>query len=139
VTLQMLWGKLYSVQDEGLMQSTLRAKAASFDPFVLDFASKIFGVSGATLAKITQPGMVPDFNKSFAPAMEARWVQAMNVNALRDIAKRLNGMRPGKENGLVADNAYLWIRDGITLATTRALFGVHDPFSNDESLVPYLW
>jgi hypothetical protein len=135
----MLWGKLYSITDPGLVQSTLRAKGPSFEPFTLEFSEKIFNLDKHTMSVVSAPGMVTDFYKSFVPAMEARFVQAMNVNALNDVAKTLNAIKPGKANAFVAENAYIWIRNGITRATTKALFGVHDPITKDPSLIEQMW
>jgi hypothetical protein len=139
VTLQMLWGKLYSVAEPGLVQSSLRENHLSFDAFLLEFTDKIFAVDKETIEKLSKPGMIANFNRSFAPSMEARHLRAMNVNALNDLAKPLNAVKPGRENAFVADNSYLYFRDSITRATTKALFGVHDPFSLDESLIQHLW
>ncbi|KAF3042614.1 hypothetical protein E8E11_008315 [Didymella keratinophila] len=49
----MLNGKLYAVYDPYLCQQVLRNNIASFEPFELEFAQKVFGLCPTTYDKIT--------------------------------------------------------------------------------------
>lgn len=57
---------------------------------------------------------------------------------------RVDPLNLGKETflsdgTLEVENFYLWCRDVMTLSTTRTLFGEHDPFAQDKSLLDAIW
>ncbi|KAK7421620.1 hypothetical protein QQX98_002087 [Neonectria punicea] len=153
-TLPMLNGKMYFVFNPHLIQTTLRNKIASFEPFITEFAQKTFGLSAHTFAKVTSnPKLVPDFTDGIHSSFQTEMLHKMNVHFLTEISAKLgrvggnvrtvDSMNSGKEmlldRGLQVDNLYLWCRDIMTLATTRALYGDHDPYNEDPSLVELAW
>ena len=135
-SLQMLWGKMYTIWDPYLAQSALRAKTASFEPFESDFSQKTIGLSKAAAAKTTQPGVLPGLNEVIHVSLRPSSVHAMNVQALTFISRTLDHI--GRE-GIEAPNLYLWLRDLITMATTRALYGKENPFEKDPKLSQLHW
>ncbi|KAI5455970.1 cytochrome P450 [Mariannaea sp. PMI_226] len=154
VTLPMLNGKLYAVFDPHLIQSILRNKVASNEPFITDFAQKIFGLSAETFAKITSnPSLIPDFTDAIHASFQTDMLHKMNVNFLGGITSKLGPLSDGTaiadvnnsgsetliSGGLQVDNLYLWCRDVMSLATTQALYGDGDPFIADPSLVETTW
>ncbi|KAH7136712.1 cytochrome P450 [Dactylonectria estremocensis] len=154
VTLPMLNGKMYSVFDPQLIQAVLRKKLASFDPFTTEFAQKTFGLTAETFAKITgNPQLVPDFTDAIHSSFQTESLHKMNVHFLTQISNKLGkvgrGARvvdtanSGKESlidrGVQVENLYLWIRDIMSMATTRALYGDHDPYVRDPSLIEMMW
>ncbi|KPM39720.1 hypothetical protein AK830_g6825 [Neonectria ditissima] len=153
-TLPMLNGKMYTVFNPHLIQTILRSKVASFEPFVTEFAQKTFDLSAHTFAKVTSnPKVVPDFTDGIHSSFQTEMLHKMNVHFLTGISTKLgrvggsvrtvDSMNAGKETlierGLEVDNLYLWCRDIMTLATTRALYGDHDPYNEDPSLVELAW
>ncbi|CAM1501492.1 Fc.00g034760.m01.CDS01 [Cosmosporella sp. VM-42] len=153
-TLQMLNGKLYTIFDPHLIQPALRSKIASFEPFVTEFARKTFGLSDETFEKITSnPAVVPEFTDAIHASFQTESLHKMNVHFLGSISAKMGPLscglatvdetNTGKEKvdlgGLEVENLFLWCRDVMTLATTKALYGNHDPFNQDQSLVDMIW
>ncbi|KAH7126159.1 cytochrome P450 [Dactylonectria macrodidyma] len=154
VTLPMLNGKMYSVSDPQLIQTVLRKKLASFDPFTTEFAQKTFGLTAETFAKITNnPQLVPGFTDAIHSSFQTESLHKMNVHFLTHISNKLGKVgsgagvvdtaNSGKESlidrGVQVENLFLWIRDIMSMATTRSLYGDHDPFVRDPSLIEMMW
>lgn len=151
----MLNGKLYAIYDPYLCQQVLRAKLASFDPFQEEFAQKVFGLSQATYDKIRlNPQIFPDFTDAIHQSFQTDSLAKMNMRWLTDFAAKMDPIsnrkpivdpdNTGKETtsqggGIEVENFFLWCRDVMTLATTRALYGDHDPFIRDKSLIEASW
>lgn len=150
----MLNGKMYFVFNPHLIQTILRSKIASFEPFVTEFAEKTFGLGPSTVAKVaSNPQLMPDFTEAIHSSFQAGMLHKMNVHVLTEIssslgrvgggARTVDSANSGKEilldRGLQVDNLYLWCRDIMTLATTRALYGDHDPYNKDPSLIEMAW
>ncbi|KAF5538971.1 cytochrome P450 monooxygenase 8B1 [Fusarium phyllophilum] len=149
-TLPMLNGKVYAAFDPALLQTLLRNKTASFEPFVFDYAKKTFALKQETFAKVKVPGVYDEFTEAIHASFQVRHLQQMNVHFLGSIAAKLNcatiradSTNTGKEtvgNGrLHVENLYLWCRDVMSLATTRSLYGDTDPFNRDPSLIDDMW
>jgi hypothetical protein len=140
VSLQMLWGKMYVIWDPNLAQAALRARGPSFEPFVVDFAQKASNLGKDVFARVlSQPKLVPDFTDAIHASMQPALMHKMNVHALKYISGEFDRIRPGTGGGLEAENMYTWIRDLISLASTRALFGKENPFEKDHSLIDDIW
>ncbi|KAF4466265.1 7-alpha-hydroxycholest-4-en-3-one 12-alpha-hydroxylase [Fusarium albosuccineum] len=152
-TLPMLNGKLYSIYDPHLVQAALRSRIASFEPFVVDFAQKTFSLSEETVAKVKAPDVFNDFNDAIHSSFQAPMLHKMNVAFLASISAKMdpisdgtvhaNKVTAGREEviagGLKVENLYKWCRDVMSLATTKALYGDHDPFSHQPELIEDLW
>ncbi|KAF4439683.1 putative phenylacetyl-CoA ligase, partial [Fusarium austroafricanum] len=153
VTLPMLNGKIYAAFDPNLLQTLLRNKTASFEPFAIDYAKKTFDLKQETFAKVKVEGVYDDFTDAIHASFQAQSLYQMNVHFLGSISAKLNPMsgatiradpiNHGKEkvvNGeLHVENLYLWVRDIMSLATTKALYGDTDPFGANPSLIEDLW
>ncbi|RKK15941.1 hypothetical protein BFJ65_g9518 [Fusarium oxysporum f. sp. cepae] len=146
----MLNGKVYAAFDPALLQTLLRNKTASFEPFVFDYAKKTFALKHETFAKVKVPGVYDEFTEAIHASFQVRHLHQMNVHFLGSIAAKLNhatiradSINAGKEtvaNGrLHVKNLYLWCRDVMSLATTRSLYGDTDPFNRDPSLIEDMW
>lgn len=151
----MLNGKMYVVYDPYLVQQVLRNNIASFDPFQEKFAQKVFGLSKVTYDKIRlNPTIFADFTDAIHQSFRTDSLAKMNLRWLTDLAAKLDPIssrkvvvdpdNSGKEkitkNGAVeVENFFLWCRDFMTLATTKALYGDHDPFAKDKSLIEASW
>lgn len=151
----MLSGKLYAVYDPYLCQQVLRNNIASFDPFQEEFAQKVFGLSQVTYDKIRHnPSIFKDFTDAIHRSFQKDSLAKMNLRWLTDFATKVDSISHRKivvdldnagvesiVNGgaLEVENFFLWCRDFMTLATTQALYGDHDPFVQDKSLIEASW
>jgi hypothetical protein len=151
----MLNSKLYAIYDPYLCQQVLRAKLASFDPFQEEFVQKVFGLNQVTYDKIRlNPAIFPDFTDAIHQSFQTDSLAKMNMRWLTDFAAKMDPISSrkavvdpenmGKEEirkdgELEVENFFLWCRDIMTLATTRALYGDHDPFAQDKSLIESCW
>ncbi|KAF4952726.1 hypothetical protein FSARC_12576 [Fusarium sarcochroum] len=152
-TLPMLNGKIYAVFDPNLLQTLLRNKTASFEPFATDYAKKTFDLTQDLYSRITAPGVYDEFTDAIHSSFQAASLHQMNVHFLSSISAQLNPMSDGTVRAnpinhgkeqvlsgeLQVDNLYLWVRDVMSLATTKALYGDHDPFGGDPSLIEDMW
>lgn len=150
----MLGGKLYSIYDPYLMQTLIRSKNASNDHFSLEYAQKVFDLPSETFAKVkTNTELLPDFTDAIHQSFQGDMLFKMNMHTLDDIRAKMSGvsrgqnipdsMNAGKETlipgGIEVENLYLWLRDVMTLATTKALYGNSDPFAQKKELVDDIW
>lgn len=149
----MLNGKLYAVFDPSLLQSLLRNKTASFEPFAIDYAKKTFDLTQEEFLKVKAPGVYDEFTDAIHASFQTVSLHQMNVHFLACISAKLDPMSNGtmrahadthgKEkvtNGqLQVENLYLWCRDVMSLATTKALYGDTDPFGSKPDLIEDMW
>jgi hypothetical protein len=140
-TLPMLNGKLYMITDPGMVQNAFRNKKLSFDPFTLEVAQRMLGVSDQTMIPVRfagdeeKPGFLSAFVQELHGAMVGQYLHEMNANALNRIAVTINGL--GKTSKI--NNLYYWIRDIMTVATCDALLGSHNPVKTGSEYVQLLW
>lgn len=151
----MLNGKLYAVYDPYLCQQLLRNNTASFDPFQEEFAQKVFGLSQTTYDKIRlNPTIFKDFTDAIHRSFQPESLARMNLRWLTDFAAKMDPIsnrrvvvdpdnagkeRVAEDGSVEVENFFLWSRDFMTLATTQALYGEHDPFVKDKSLIEASW
>lgn len=153
MTLPILNGKIYGVYDPHLIQQVLRARAASFEILHTEFAQKVFGLPQAVFQKLLVPGLIPYFTDAIHQSFQKESLHKMNIEWLKEFSRKMDPLSSnktevdpynhGKEkclpDGIEVENLYLWCRDVMTQATTRALYGDHDPFSEDKSLLEAIW
>lgn len=133
------WGstskKTYVITDPALVQAAMRARTLDFEPFALEFAQGLLGVSDAEFA--TMPAMIHTFAKEISAGMVGDHLRSINLRALDYIARELNGVEKGSFRQV--DNLWMWARDLLTMATTEALYGKENPFRVHEGMVQDLW
>lgn len=140
-TLPMINAKLYMVTSPALVQSAFRSKTLSFDPFMVEFAQSMLGVSDETMIPVKdlgdekRPGFLDTFVREIHGAMVGEHLYKMNKDALEEVAKTFNGVGRTFETG----SLYIWLRDMMTMATSNALLGSHNPMKDDPSLMDALW
>ncbi|KAL5117167.1 hypothetical protein ACEQ8H_004992 [Pleosporales sp. CAS-2024a] len=153
ITIPILNGKMYGVYDPHLIQQVLRAKSASFEILHEEFAQKVFGLSQAVFDKILLPGLIPEFTDAIHRSFQTEALHEMNLRWLEEFSLKVDPLSAnkakvdpynlGKEkclpDGIEVENFYLWCRDVMSLATTRALYGDNDPFSADKNLLDAIW
>jgi hypothetical protein len=132
----MLWGKIYAVWDPDLAQAALRSKGPSFEPLMLLYAKAMMGATDETVEKIKtqKEKLISTFFDVIHGSMGSSNVQKMNTQAWEVTGKAFDDIE-----SLEGPNMYVWVRTLVTLATTKALFGEHDPFRKDPSQVQYVW
>ena len=59
----------------------------------------------------------------------------LNKNMLEGVATAVNNL--DQERGKIS--VYSWMRDVLTLSTSSALYGPHNPLAKDRGLIDHLW
>ncbi|TVY91823.1 Lanosterol 14-alpha demethylase [Lachnellula willkommii] len=141
-TLPMINNKAYVINSPLLIQSALRSKDLSYDPFIQDSSEKLFALADPSTMKIFRapgtlgkPALMDEFNKEMHGSMLGEHLHKMNRVALLDIAASVNAIGEGFE----AKSLYRWVRSVMTIATTDSLLGSHNPIKADPTLVDLLW
>lgn len=140
-TLPMLNGKLYMITDPVMIQNGFRNNKLSFDPFELEFAQRMLGLSDETMVPVRFPGdekkpsFLAEFTHEIHAAMVGEHLHKTNAAALNVVARVFNGL----EKTFEVDSFYYWIRDAMTVATCEALLGSHNPVTIGSDLVKALW
>lgn len=140
-TLPILGGKTYAIWDPALIQSALRQKTLSFEPFAVDFVQTMLGMSDKSYVAFRdtpeRPSLVPEFFEALHLTVRGEPLHRMNANALNYISDRLDSLSGEKTTDV--NNFYIWLRELMTLATTTALLGKDNPLLHDGDLVDHLW
>ncbi|KAE8450494.1 hypothetical protein EG329_006224 [Mollisiaceae sp. DMI_Dod_QoI] len=140
-TLPMINKKLYIITDPIMAQNAFRNKNLSFDPFTLEFAQRMLAVSDETMVPVSFPGdektpsFLSEFVREIHGAMVGKYLHKMNADALNEVAVTVNRLGETFET----ESLYYWLRKTMTVATTDALLGSHNPLKHDSSLVDALW
>ncbi|KAM0270272.1 hypothetical protein ACHAQH_009479 [Verticillium albo-atrum] len=137
-TLPMLNGKMYAVWEPSLIQALFRHKSLRFIPFAIDFAQKELNFNEDMMRLVKETDMVPDIFGPNHSALSGQSLHRMNRNALAYISDYLDANIPGSE-WLDVPNLYLWLRDLMTLATSKALYGPGLFMENIRACSMILW
>lgn len=133
--------KMYVVTKPELIQIVQKQhKTLAFPPIEAKFASKVCGASPEAQAILDKNvnGDDGDFGLSMESyaAMRAALkpgshLDDMNRVMIQEIAKSLDVLQPAKgETRRIGMNT--WLRDAITTATTRSVYGPMNPYDNKE-------
>jgi cytochrome P450 len=139
--------KIYIVTSPGLVQVIQKQhKILAFPPISVRFSSTVCGSSKEAQAILEQNVNGDDGEHGISMEIHAAMHQAlkpgpllddMNRDMIREIAKSLDALEPApgstKKIGL-----YAWLRDAITLATTRSVYGPLNPYE-DKAIVDAFW
>ena len=139
--------KMYVVTKPELIQKVQKLhKTLAFPPIEAKFASKVCGASleaQAILAKNVN-GEEGDFGLSMESyaAMRAalkpgEGLDDMNYKMIQEISEALDQLQPTRERSREI-GIYAWLRDAITAATTRSVYGPMNPF-NDPAVADAFW
>jgi hypothetical protein len=131
----MINAKMYVITSPALAQSAFRNKDLSYEPFELEFAQRVLGLSNELMAPVRVPGVMGRFHRAVHGALAAEHLHKMNATMLNEVGTYMNGLAGTFE----VDSLYLWIRNTITMATSDMLFGSHNPVKQDPTLVDSLW
>jgi hypothetical protein len=133
--------KMYVVTKPELIQIVQKQhKTLAFPPIEAKFASKVCGASPEAQAILDKNvnGDEGDFGLSMESytAMRAALkpgsqLDDMNRVMIQEITKSLDMLQPAKgESKRIGMNT--WLRDAITTATTRSVYGPMNPYDNKE-------
>ncbi|KAK4696317.1 hypothetical protein P7C71_g1574, partial [Lecanoromycetidae sp. Uapishka_2] len=139
----MLNSKVYVVTSVDLVNAINRnSRVLAFNPFIAQLGKRITGHDEAT-SQIVQhningedgPGYVTDIHDgtvtSLAPGIG---LESMAESMLQEAYTYLGALEKGDLIDLFA-----WTRQMVTLCSTRAIYGKHNPFNQDKRLVKAFW
>lgn len=138
---------MYVVTTPDLIQKVQKQhKVLAFPPVEAKFASTVCGVSTETQALLLQNvnGDEGDFGLSVEShaAMRAalkpgQQLDEMNRAMIHEIAVSLDQLDPGNAKTRQID-LYGWLRDIITAATTKSVYGPMNPY-DDKAIADAFW
>lgn len=139
---------MYVVTKPDLIQKVQKQhKVLAFPPVEAKFASTVCGVSPETQALLLQNvnGDEGDFGLSMEShaAMRAALkpgsqLDDMNRAMIHEIALSLDVLQPGTAPKTRQIDLYGWLRDIITAATTKSVYGPMNPY-DDKTIADAFW
>ena len=139
----MLSRKVYVVTSPDLIAAVNRnSKSLSFNPFIAQLGKRITG-HDETTSQIVQlnlngengPGYVIDVHDGMVAALApGRSLENMTEVMLHEASRCLESLDDGVEVDLFA-----WMRNTVTLCSTRAIYGPSNPFSTDSRFAGLFW
>lgn len=140
----MLNGKVYVVTSIDLVNAINRnSKILAFNPFIAKLGKRITGHDDAT-SKIVQhnlngengPGYVTEIHdgtvSSLAPGTA---LESMTNVMLLEASTYLQRLKQGE-----VINLFTWTRQMVTMCSTGAIYGLNNPFNQDEGrIVKAFW
>ena len=139
----MLSRKVYVIISPDLITAVNRnSKSLAFNPFIAQVGKRITGHSEAT-SRIVQhnlngedgPGYVIDVHDGTLAALApGNDLEDMTEVMLHEVSRCLESLVDGVEVDLFA-----WMRDIVTLCSTRAIYGPSNPFNINPSFVGLFW
>lgn len=140
--------KMYVVTKPELIQSVQKQhKILAFPPIEAKFASAVCGASPETQAILARNvnGEDGDFGLSMGTYEAMRsglqpgsGLDDMNRSMIREIVMSLDELLQPSDGGSRRLNLYAWLRDTITKATTRSVYGPMNPYE-DPDIVDAFW
>ena len=136
--------KMYVITKPDLIQTVQKQhKALAFEPIAAKFSTIVCGVTEATRAKVLQniygdepgPSLYEDSHVAMYGALKpGPDLDDMNRSMIHEVASALDAL--GTEPRTINLNHYL--RDMVTTATTRSVYGPLNPF-DDKSISSAFW
>ncbi|KAI1080056.1 cytochrome P450 [Whalleya microplaca] len=146
-TMSLPGQKMYVVTTPELIQTAQKQhKTLAFPPIEAKFASKVCGASPEAQAILDKNvnGDEGDFGLSMESyaAMRAglqpgSQLDDMNRVMIQEIAKSLDLLQPAQGEARKI-GMYAWLRDAITTATTRSVYGPLNPY-DDKAVADAFW
>ncbi|OHW95334.1 prostacyclin synthase [Colletotrichum incanum] len=135
LTLPMLSGKVYVVNDPELAQAALRNRSLSFDPFLRDLVKGMANTSAETMKTWDDPAFYGRWVKILYGGMAGQSLLGLNISAVGKVAASMNEIG----DDVVVENLYRWNRQMFTLASTDSLYGSMNPMRADRRLIDAYW
>ncbi|KAH8204422.1 hypothetical protein TruAng_001338 [Truncatella angustata] len=118
-TLPMLNGKMYVLNDPGLISAAFRARTLSFDPFLLKTIHHMIPISGGAMDVFRADEFQHRFQKVVYSKMTGADLLRMNAVVLGDVFGQINRLPANME----VEDTFLWFRSLLTMSTIVALVG----------------
>lgn len=138
---------MYVVTKPDLIQMIQKQyKVLAFPPVEAKFASTVCGVSQETQSLLLQNvngdegnhGLSMESHAAMRAALKpGSQIDEMNRVMVYEIAKSLDLLEPSKGTTRRI-NMYGWLRDAITTATTRSVYGPMNPY-DDKTIADAFW
>jgi len=139
--------KMYVVTKPELIQSAQKQhRTLAFPPVAAQFASRICGASAEARAILSENvngdegdfGLYADSHEGVKAALKPGLaLDDMNRVMIQEIARALDLLLP-LEKASARFNMYDWLRNAITTATTRSVYGPMNPFE-DKAVADAFW
>ncbi|KAI3394539.1 hypothetical protein diail_2588 [Diaporthe ilicicola] len=147
LTMSLPGQKMYVVTKPELIQTVQKQhKILAFPPIEAKFASTVCGASleaQTILAKNVNgddgdSGLSMESYAAMRTALKpGSQLDDMNRSMIQEIAKALDSLQPGKAESKKI-GIYTWLRDAITTATTRSVYGPMNPY-DDKAIADAFW
>jgi hypothetical protein len=134
-TLPVLNGKIYIIYSAGLISAAMRNKDLSFDPFVVEFAESIGGLTKRQAKLVTAPGVVDRVTTVMHAALTSASLSKMVASGLLEVKAVLNSV--DARATLDIPDISAWTRDVMAKGAMRGLYGRHNPM--DDQALQDLW
>jgi hypothetical protein len=131
----MLGGKLYVINSPALISSAMRNADLSFEPFRTEFSQGTFGINDKCVDIISRKELIKEMVDVVHAKLTGPALSQLSLTALERLMQPLNGVKPGAP--LLVPDSFLFMRDHMTEASTRALFGTKNPITAEH--VHLLW
>lgn len=134
-TLDLLFTKIYIMNSASLVSAVQRNhKIVSFDPFLTAAANRLAGIDGEGLKLLqeTENGGGGVNNKvlhSMHPALLGPGLDGMNSTMINNLQISIDNLE--SQHNLSFD-LHAWCRHAITVASTDAVYGPHNPFKSQD-------
>lgn len=136
----MLGGKVYVANQPELVQAIYRDnKRLSFANLAAEVVARLSVASKETTAILLdnilgERGSVgytmEGYKGMHAALAPGPGLDRINQSIIPDIAAAVSRLDPGK--GIAQINLYRWVRHTVTLATSNAVYGPHNPFKEPD-------
>ena len=139
----MLSGKVYVVTSPDLIAAVNRnSKALAFNPFIAQLGKRITGHDEAT-SQIVQhnlngeqgPGYVTEVHdRIVASLIPGTDLETMTEQYIREVIAKVDVLDMDNDIDL-----FVWMRELVTLCSTRAIYGPENPFSQNSKFNDLFW
>ncbi len=135
--------KMYTLFTTDLIQSALKNKHLSLEPFNKEAAGKLCNLDAASRHRLLNPkgdkSVFHVLRAAMLPTMQGDSLHQLGSAVLRELATQINSFEVHPDAGLVVPNLHLWIRSWLSPTHSRALYGIHDPYQNRQNLYDDFW
>lgn len=134
-TLDMLANKVYVVTSPELISAVRRShRTMSFDPLVTRTVKCVGGIKGAGLELLREKvarggGLGPETVVSLRPMLLGEGLDQLNDTMIGCLRRSIEGLKTGVVDKAKDLDLYAWCAFVMTFATTEAVYGPLNPYS----------
>jgi hypothetical protein len=134
---------MYTLFTTELIQSALKNKHLSLEPFNKEAAGKLCNLDAASRHRLLNPksdkSVFHVLRAAMLPTMQGDGMHQLGSAVLRELAVQVNGFEVRPHSGLAVPNLHLWIRSWLSPVHSRALYGKYDPYEGRQDLFDDFW